>query len=153
MTDKEVIIDGKKEKAKVLFECKHVKDLAAYDMLKNGIAITPENAPVGDFKLMLVENTKSVYGFSSICKRSSKEDVWEYMGFGHSGASSIVTALLKELNRKEQECAQLKIQVMQKDEFNMFFNTPVEGWDNDPCKICEYKQDYERLQAENEELK
>ena len=52
----------------------------------------------------------------------------------------------KQLARKTQECEKLKIQLMQKDEVNMFFNTPIEGWSNDPCGICPHK-------AENEELK
>lgn len=51
----------------------------------------------------------------------------------------------KQLQRKEQECERLKIQLMHKDEVNMFFNTPVEGWSNDPCEICPYKQEYKRL--------
>ena len=29
---------------------------------------------------------------------------------------------------------------MKKDEVNTFFNTPIEGWSNDPCGICKYKQ-------------
>lgn len=52
----------------------------------------------------------------------------------------------KQLARKTQECEELKIKLIQKDEVNMFFNTPIEGWDNDPCGICPHK-------AENEELK
>lgn len=107
MTDKEVIVDGKKETAKVLFECYHIDDSKAFDMIRKGIKITPENAPIGDFEIKLIENVDSPFGFSSICKRSSKEDVWEYMGFGHSGACSIVIALLKQLRRKEQECEEL----------------------------------------------
>ena len=104
MTDKEqIIINGEKEDCKILFRCKHIDDLAAYNMIRNGIKITPENAPIGDFELMLIENTDSPFGFSSVCKRNNKEDVWEYSGFGHSGACSIVTALLKRLDRKTQE--------------------------------------------------
>ena len=29
---------------------------------------------------------------------------------------------------------------MKKDEINALFNTPIEGWSNDPCEICKYKQ-------------
>lgn len=47
---------------------------------------------------------------------------------------------------KTQECEELKKQLMQKSEVDMFFNTPIEGWSNDPCGICPHK-------AENEELK
>ena len=52
----------------------------------------------------------------------------------------------KQLVRKTQECEELKKQLMQKSEVDMFFNTPIEGWSNDPCRICPHK-------AENEELK
>lgn len=109
MTDKEqIIINGKEKYCKILFRCKHIDDLEAYNMISNGIKITPENAPVSDFELMLIEKTSSPFGFSSICKRNNKEDVWEYSGFGHSGAASIVTALLKQLTHKTQECEELK---------------------------------------------
>lgn len=108
MTDK-IIINGKEEKeTKILFSCKHIDDLAAYDMMRKGIKITPDNAPVSDFESMLIENTNSPYGFSSICKRSSKEDVWEFDGFGHSGACSIATALLKELKHEEATINELE---------------------------------------------
>lgn len=64
-----------------------------------------------------------------------------------------IIALTQELQRKEQKCEKLKVKLMQKDEVNMFFNTPVDGWNDDPCKICPYKQDFQPLQVENEELK
>lgn len=109
MTDKkQIIIDGEKVDCEILFRCKHIDDLAAYNMIRNRIKITPENAPIGDFELMLIENTDSPFGFSFVCKRNNKGDVWEYSGFGHSGACSIVTALLKQLARKTQECEELK---------------------------------------------
>lgn len=118
MTDKEhIIINGKKQYCKILFRCKHINDLKAYDMIRNGIKITPENAPVDDFDLMLIENTDSPFGFSSVCKRNSKENVWEYSGFGHSGACSIVTALLKQLARKTQELDKYKQSLDEKNKF------------------------------------
>lgn len=107
MTNKEqIIINGKKQYCKILFRCKHIDDTAAYDMMCEGIEIKPENAPVSDFELMLIENTNSPFGFSLVCKRNNKEDVWEHSGFGNSGACSLVTALLKQLARKTQECEQ-----------------------------------------------
>ena len=108
MTDKQIMIDGKKEKVNILFECNHIEDIEAFDMIKQGIEITPQNAPVGDFKIKIISNIRSPYGFSSICSRSKKSEDWEYMGFGHSGACSVTTALLKALQRKEQECERLK---------------------------------------------
>ena len=58
----------------------------------------------------------------------------------------------KQLQRKEQECEELRIKLIQKDEASMFFNTPIEGWDNDPCKICQYKNEFEKLKQECDEL-
>ena len=135
MTDKEqIIIDGEKEDCKILFRCKHIDDLAAYNMIRNGIKITPENAPIGDFELMLIENTDSPFGFSSVCKRNNKEDVWEYSGFGHSGACSIVTALLKRLARKTQECEELK-EENQKLEMQLCNECGERDDYNIPCKM------------------
>ena len=107
MTDKEIIIDGEREKVNILFECNHIEDIEAFDMIKQGIEITPQNAPIGDFKIKIISNIHSPYGFSSICSKSKKSEDWEYMGLGHSGACSIVTALLKELSIKTAECEEL----------------------------------------------
>ena len=52
-----------------------------------------------------------------------------------------------------EENKKLKTQLMEKSEVDMFFSTPIEGWDNDPCKICQYKQDYKQKEQECEELK
>lgn len=56
----------------------------------------------------------------------------------------------KKYLRKEQECEKLKKELIKKDEIitfymkkdviEAFFNTPTEGWSNDPCGICRYKQ-------------
>ena len=46
----------------------------------------------------------------------------------------------KDYKAKEQECEELKKELMKKDEVNTFFNTPIEGWSNDPCGICKLKQ-------------
>lgn len=51
------------------------------------------------------------------------------------------------------ENKKLKTQLMEKSEVDMFFSTPIEGWDNDPCKICQYKQDYKQKEQECEKLK
>lgn len=68
-------------------------------------------------------------------------------------ALSLPIAIESILERKTQECEELKIQLMQKDEVDMFFNTPIEGWSSDPCNICESKNNYEQLKQECEELK
>ena len=43
---------------------------------------------------------------------------------------------------------ELKNKLMQKDEVNAFFNTPIEGWSSDPCAICESKNEYPRYKQE-----
>ena len=119
MTDKEqIIINGKEKDCKILFRCKHIDDLEAYDMIRNGIEITPENAPVSDFELMFIEKTSSPFGFSSVYKRNNREDVWEYSGFGHSGAASIVAALLRQLARKTHKCEQREIELLNMEKAN-----------------------------------
>ena len=151
MTDKEqIIIDGKKRDCKILFRCKHIDDTAAYDMMCEGIEIKPENAPVSDFELTLIENTDSPFGFSFVCKRNNKnnkEDVWEYSGFGNSGACSIVTALLKQLTRKMQECEKLSILAQEESARNAYIEYEL----ND--KLKQKTQECENLKAEEKYLK
>lgn len=104
-----IIIDGKVKNCEVLFECNSVDDLASFKMIREGVEVTPDNAPTFDiFDIKLIAEPRSPYGFSSLFKRNPNIDEWEYMGFGHSGACSVVTALLKQLQRKEQECEKLK---------------------------------------------
>lgn len=53
-----------------------------------------------------------------------------------------LTEQLHQINlRKTQECEKLKEQLMQKDEVNTFFNTPIKGWSDDPCEICPCKNE------------
>lgn len=59
----------------------------------------------------------------------------------------------KQLQRKTKECEELKKQLMQKDEVDIFFNTPVENWSNNPCEICQYKNEYKRYEQALEEIK
>lgn len=60
--------------------------------------------------------------------------------------------LKEQLARKMQECEELKKQLMQKDEVNTFFNTPTEGWSNNPCDICGIKNNHEQLKEDYTEL-
>lgn len=59
----------------------------------------------------------------------------------------------KQLARVKEENEKLKTKLIQKNEVDTFFNTPIEGWDNDPCKVCTYKQNYQAKEQECEELK
>ena len=146
----QIIIDGEKEDCKILFRCNHIDDLAAYNMIRNGIKITPENAPIGDFELMLIENTDSPFGFSSVCKRNNKEDVWEYSGFGHSGACSIVTALLKRLARKTQECEKLNNEII---DMNSIIEDAAINLGNKDFTLYDLPFEIKKLRQECEELK
>lgn len=92
------------ENEKMLFECMHIDDLEAYKMMKKNIEITPLNAPLSTHKLAIIANGQSPYGFSSI---SDNNGNWEYMGLGHSGACSLVTNLLKQLQRVKTEIDEL----------------------------------------------
>lgn len=59
----------------------------------------------------------------------------------------------KQLDQLKAENDELKKQLMQKDEVDMFFNTSIEGWSSDPCGICPHKAENERLQEEREKAK
>lgn len=67
--------------------------------------------------------------------------------------SNTVEEYCSRLANKEKECEELKKQLMQKDEVNTFFNTPIEGWSSNPCDICENKNNYEQLTQECDTLK
>lgn len=58
----------------------------------------------------------------------------------------------KQLQRKTAECEKLKKKLMQKSEVDMFFNTPVNGWSNNPCDICECKQALDEIEEKAKEL-
>lgn len=73
----------------------------------------------------------------------------------HIGKCQGSECLFKRFKYKEQECEELKkgneklkIQLMQKSEVNTFSNTAIEGWYNNACKICQYKQDYQAKEQE-----
>lgn len=64
-----------------------------------------------------------------------------------------VDCYYKQLKHKQEECEKLKTQLIQRDDIDTFFNTPIEGWSNDQCGVCEYKGEYKQLKSENERLK
>lgn len=47
--------------------------------------------------------------------------------------------LNKQLDQLKAKNNDLKKQLMQKSDIDMFFSTPIEGWSNDSCGICKYK--------------
>lgn len=56
-----------------------------------------------------------------------------------------VKELLGKLARKEQECEELKKQLIQKDEVNTFFNTL--DWNSAPCEICPKKNCLDEIEG------
>ena len=79
------------EDVEVLFQCKHVEDRKIYKNL--------EDVEFIDFDILLVRNENSQYGFS--CLWSNGDETYHYDGIGHSGASSIITALLQKISECE----------------------------------------------------
>lgn len=148
MGDKEIIIDGKKEKVNILFECNHVDKVQAYRMIENGIEINSENVPICNFKIKIVSNTKSPYGFYTIFQKDPKKDEWEYMGIGNSGASSLITALLKAHKMGLKRISDLEERVIK-------HSAVVEEYCSrlaDKEQECEQiKEKYEALKLENQE--
>lgn len=62
--------------------------------------------------------------------------------------SNTIEKYCSRLADKTKECEELKKKLMQKSEVDMFFNTPVNGWSNNPCDICECKQALEPFEDE-----
>lgn len=147
-TNEQIIIDGKVKNCKILFECNSVDDLASFIMMRAGVEITPDNAPVfHNFDIRLIAEPRSPYGFSSLFKRNENIDEWEYMGFGHSGACSVVTALLKQLQRKTAECEELK----EEKEKGLKY---VWSCFDSACKSRdEWELEYDKSRKENKKLK
>lgn len=135
-------------KGKVLFSCFHVDELTAYEMIKNKEQLTPINAPIGDLEMALIANPQSPYGFSAISKWD--KDKWEYMGLGNSGACSIVTALLKELQAKEQECLTLINKINRLEEEKNTLQILIEGKNN---QYNAATQECEELKSNNKILR
>ena len=89
----------------------------------------------------------------SECIDFNKRDKISCYHLLYDKCDEVPNCYFKQLARKTQECEELKIKLMQKDEVNTFFNTPIEGWSSNPCDICESKNNYEQLKQECEELK
>ena len=148
MTDKEeVLIDGVD-----VLECEHYE----YKSLKDCEMRYPES---GDCEIGLLNYLfNGNLDMEKFCKdnpncyyKQLQKEKFENLNNRQmvESAENLIyenSELIKNLKEKEQECEELKKQLMQKSEVDMFFNTPIEGWSNDPCGICPHK-------AENEELK
>ncbi len=78
------------EEVELLFRCQHVEDSKLYpsfDMVE-----FDESS-----EYLLVENNNSPYGFSALWLVDRKKKIYEWSGFGHSGAASVICALLQEV--------------------------------------------------------
>lgn len=88
-TGKEVI---KVESIKALFRCNHVEDTENYDKL--------EDVKYCDYKIILARpKHPTCYGF--YCLWDNGDGTYSRDGLGHSGACSIITALLQKLKDYE----------------------------------------------------
>lgn len=130
MTKKEPIMIGGVD----VSECVHYEDLSC-------TAFRDSCGYPLDCKHFFFCNYKQLARKTQECE-SLKEEI-EILKDNFDTVTRDCNELIEEL---KQECEELKKQLMQKSEVDMFFNTPIEGWSNDPCEICPHK-------AENEELK
>lgn len=77
-----------------IYRCHHVNDRKYYPTLKD--VEFDESS-----EYILIENPDSCYGFSALWLKDRKNKIYEYDGFGHSGACSVVCSLLQKLSEVE----------------------------------------------------
>lgn len=108
---------------KELFRCRHVDDLAKV----NADKFEPEWSKSG-FIMRLIEKPEYPYKFSAqSTKNTNDPESWDYMGFGSTGAASIVAALLVERKKIQQENERLKLELSGKTQFygNIYENSEL----------------------------
>lgn len=150
MTNEPIMIDGEIKNCKVLFKCNSVDDLASYNMIKEEVEVTPDNAPVfNKFDITLIAEPKSPYGYSVLFKRNENINEWEYMGFGHSGACSIVTALLKQLQRKTAECENARKRILDLEARIINHSKELEEYCS---RLADSAKECEKLKKRNTEM-
>ena len=77
-----------------IYKCHHVEDSKYYPTLKD--VQFDETS-----EYILIENPNSCYGFSALWLKDKKNKIYEYDGFGHSGACSVVCSLLQKLIKEQ----------------------------------------------------
>ena len=88
-TGEEII---KEEDVEVLFKCKHVEDTENYDKV--------EDVKFCDYNIIIARpKHPTCYGF--YCLWDNGDGTYERNGLGHSGACSIITALLQKIKDME----------------------------------------------------
>ena len=68
-------------------------------------------------------------------KESATDEQMDFLAL-----NNYIRTLEFQIDQLKAENEELKKQLMQKSEIDMFFNTPLEGWSSNPCDICRYKQ-------------
>lgn len=79
-----------------IYKCHHVDDRKYYLELKD------VKFDKGS-EYILIENPNSCYGFSALWLKDRKNKIYEYDGFGHSGACSVICSLLQEVVKKNKD--------------------------------------------------
>lgn len=96
--------DIKEKDIDVLFTGHHVDDTEIYLMRKQSPEIDIEDIPLDmSTEIILFDNKESTFGFSSLWLRDKKNKIYEYDGFGHSGAASVITCLLRRIRELENQ--------------------------------------------------
>ena len=78
----------------ILYRAKHVEDRKLYKDIRDVKFL--ENTDI-----LIIENKNSCYGFSVLWLKDKVNKIYEYDGFGHSGAASVVTHLLQNIITKK----------------------------------------------------
>lgn len=79
-----------------IYRCHHVNDRKYYPELK-------EVKFIKESEYIIVESPNSCYGFSALWLKDRKNKIYEWDGFGHSGACSVICSLLQEVVKNENK--------------------------------------------------
>lgn len=92
------VISGEitEEEISPIYKCHHVDDRRCYSGLKD-VKFVKES------EYILIENPNSCYGFAVLWLKDRKNKIYEYEGFGHSGASSVICSLLQEVTKSKNK--------------------------------------------------
>ena len=102
----------------------------------------PKAQYCGSMRNIFCEDNPNCY-FKQLARKTQEcEELKEkYLNLKEQNGSFIVqlNTVNERLDQLKAENEELKKQLMQKSEVDIFFNTPIEGWSSDPCGICKYK--------------
>lgn len=83
------------EEVTPIYRCHHVNGFKIYPTLKD-VQFNKTS------EYILIENPDSCYGFSALWLKDKKNKIYEYDGFGHSGACSVICSLLQKLIQENE---------------------------------------------------